>query len=242
MTELRLDRYLANMGSGTRTEVKKIIKSGKVLVNDQTVKDPGFQLLPEKDRVSVAGEIVVYHRYIYLMLNKPAGYVSATEDFREKTVLDLIDSKYHHKGIFPIGRLDKDTEGLLVLSNNGELGHRLLSPKKHVFKHYQAKIDGLVTDSDRQAFEEGIVLDDNYRTLPAKLEILSAGPISEVIVKIREGKFHQIKRMFQALGKKVVYLKRIAMGDLKLDNNLKPGEYRELTKNEICLLSGTVED
>lgn len=208
---MRLDRFLSNMGCGSRNEVKKLIRAGKVTVNDLVLKDEAAQLNPDLDRVTCLGEPVLYRQYIYLMLNKPAGVLSATEDSRDQTVLDLIDPKYYNKRIFPVGRLDKDTEGLLILTNNGDLGHQLLSPKKHVPKRYYAKVEGEITPEDQQAFREGIQLDPDFRTLPAELEITKQGNPSEVIVVIHEGKFHQIKRMFQALGKKVVYLKRTAM-------------------------------
>lgn len=230
---MRLDRFLANMGCGTRSEVKQFVKSGKVTINGNPVRDPGVQVVPEQDRIVCDGQTVKYRKYIYLMLNKPAGVISATEDFKDRTVLDLLDSQYHHKGIFPVGRLDKDTEGLLLLTNDGPLGHRLLSPRKKVFKRYYARVQGQVTTTDREAFQKGIVLDDGYQTLPGDLNILVEGPVSEVEVMICEGKFHQVKRMFLALGKEVIYLKRVAMGDLILDPWLQLGEYRELEPEEI---------
>ena len=235
--KMRLDRYLANMGCGSRTEVKRLIRSGNVTVNAQPVKDESFQIDPGVDLVVCWGREVVYREYIYLMLNKPAGVVSATEDLKEKTVLDLIDPKYHNKGLFPVGRLDKDTEGLLILTNNGELGHKLLSPKKKVPKRYYARVTGIIGPEDFEAFRKGILLDDGYRTMPAELKLLRAGDPNEVMVVIQEGKYHQIKRMFQALGKRVVYLKRLAMGELTLDPDLKSGAYRELTEEEIGILS-----
>lgn len=236
---MRLDRYLANMGCGSRTEVKRMIRSGKVTVNDRSIRDESFQINPGSDLIVCWGREVAYREHIYLMLNKPAGVVSATEDLKEKTVLDLIDPKYHNKGIFPVGRLDKDTEGLLILTNNGELGHKLLSPKKKVPKRYYAKVTGTIGPEDIEAFDKGIVLDDGYRTMPAELRLLQAGDPNEVLVVIEEGKYHQIKRMFQALGKRVVYLKRLAMGELILDPNLEKGAYRELTEEEIAILSRT---
>lgn len=234
---MRLDRYLANMGCGSRSEVKRIIRSGNVIVNDWSIKDESFQINPGSDIVVCWGNEVTYNEYIYLMLNKPAGVVSATEDTRERTVLDLIDPKYLNKGIFPVGRLDKDTEGLLILTNNGELGHKLLSPKMKAPKGYYAKISGIIGLEDIESFKNGIVLDDGYLTKPAKLEILSSGEQSEVKVVITEGKYHQIKRMFQSLGKKVLYLKRLTMGNLSLDPALPIGDYRELTKKEIQILT-----
>lgn len=237
---LRLDRLLANMGCGSRAEVKKLIKTGRVTVNGMVCRDPGLQIEVTADQVLLDNERVSYQKYIYLMLNKPAGVISATEDLRERTVLDLVDSKYRNKGLFPVGRLDKDTEGLLLLTNHGELGHKLLSPKKHVIKRYFVRIAGEVTVADQEAFRAGIILEDGYRTLPGELEILTAAEVSEVSVAIREGKFHQIKRMFLALGKPVLYLKRYAMGSLMLDERLPLGAYRELEKTEIETLIGEI--
>jgi 16S rRNA pseudouridine516 synthase len=231
------------MGCGSRNEVKQILRSGKVTVNGECIRDGARHIVPQQDRVACKDELIRYREFIYLMLNKPAGVVSATEDIRDRTVLDLVDEKYHNKGLFPVGRLDKDTEGLLILTNDGDLGHRLLAPKKHVAKRYYASIEGEVGAADVEAFRIGIILDDGYQTMPAQLDILDSGEfsgmgMSEVIVEICEGKFHQIKRMMQALGKQVTYLKRISMGDLTLDPSLKLGEYRELTEAEIDLLIG----
>jgi len=238
---MRLDRFLANMGCGSRSEVKKAIKGGRVSLNGLTTGDPGAQLDPAADQVVFNGESVIYQKYIYLMLNKPAGVISATTAARTKTVLDLIDTRYQNKGLYPVGRLDKDTEGLLILTNDGELGHQLLTPKKHVYKKYYAKMNGEVTPTDQEAFADGVLLENHYRTLPAKLEIIVAGPVSEVFVWIREGKFHQIKKMFRISGKTVIYLKRLAMGNLTLDASLGPGEYRELAAAEIDLLKESNE-
>lgn len=167
------------------------------------------------------------------MLNKPKGVITATEDRRLRTVLDLIDEEYLRFIPSPVGRLDKDTEGLLLLTNDGMLNHNLTSPRKHVDKEYYAEILGKVGIKDIEAFNEGVVLDDGYKTMPAELKILEAAPVSKVIVKIKEGKFHQVKRMFEAVDKKVIYLKRLSMGNLKLDEGLRPGEYRELTNQEV---------
>jgi 16S rRNA pseudouridine516 synthase len=240
--QLRLDKFLANMGHGSRSEVRRLIKSGRVTVNRGVIRDPGRQVDCRADRIFLEGVEVSYRRYIYLMVNKPAGVISATEDSRERTVLDLIDPRYHNRDIFPVGRLDKDTEGLLILTDHGELGHRLLAPKQHVMKRYFAKIAGVVCPADRDAFQAGIVLEDGYRCLPAELEILKADELSEVMVGIVEGKFHQIKRMFEALDKRVVYLKRLSMGGLHLDEQLTPGEYRELTEEEVNTLEGGADD
>ena len=170
------------------------------------------------------------------MLNKPDGYISATFDKRDPIVLDLIDKEALIFEPFPVGRLDKDTEGLLVLTNDGQLAHRVLSPKKHVPKTYYAKVEGVVTEEDVKAFADGVILDDGYETMPAELEILKSDEISEIELTIHEGKFHQVKRMFESVGKKVVYLKRLSMGKLKLDEGLALGKYRELTEEEVKMI------
>ncbi len=231
--KIRLDKYLADMGKGTRSEVKKAIGKGLVRVNNEIVKKPETKLDTDSDHVLFDGVLVGYAQYEYYMLNKPAGVISATEDKREKTVIDLITEK-KRKDLFPVGRLDRDTEGLLLISNDGELAHRLLSPSKHVDKVYYAKIDGKVTIEDVEAFQQGVDIGEEKLTRPAKLRILKSGTQSEIELTICEGKFHQVKRMFQAVGKEVVYLKRLQMGTLILDESLKPGEYRELTEQEIA--------
>ncbi|ALF11856.1 pseudouridine synthase [Parageobacillus thermoglucosidasius] len=233
---LRIDKMLANMGFGTRKEVKKLLKSGVVKIDGMIVKDPKTQVNPSEQVVTVRGEEVEYKEFIYLMMNKPPGVISATEDMAEETVIDLLEEEDRVFAPFPVGRLDKDTEGLLLLTNDGQLAHQLLSPKKHVPKTYFAVIDGEVTEEDIESFRHGIVLDDGYKTKPAELVILKSGLRSDVEVTITEGKFHQIKRMFRALGKRVVYLKRIQMGPLALDPSLEVGEYRELTEKEVKML------
>lgn len=230
--KLRLDKLLADMGYGTRSEIKKEIAKGGVTVNGTVMKKPEAKIDTERDIVCIKGEKAVYARYEYFMLNKPAGVVSATMDRRERTVLDLIEDK-KRDDLFPVGRLDKDTEGLLLITNNGELAHQLLSPKKHVDKVYFARVRGTVTEEDIKMFSEGLDIGDEKKTLPAQLSILSSGEISETRITIREGRFHQIKRMFAAVGKEVVYLKRLGMGALTLDESLAPGEYRRLTEEEV---------
>ena len=232
LMKLRLDKYLADMGIGTRTEVKKAITKGRVRVNEETVKRPEIKIDTEKDHVFYQGQMVAYAEYEYYMLNKPAGVVSATEDKNDSTVLDLIDEK-QRKDLFPVGRLDKDTEGLLLITNDGELAHQLLSPKKHVDKVYFARIDGKVTEEDVRRFAEGIEIGEEKPTLPAHLAILKSDEISEIRLTIRAGKFHQVKRMFHAVGKEVIYLKRLQMGSLVLDSRLALGEYRKLTGQEL---------
>ncbi|HEK8844416.1 TPA: rRNA pseudouridine synthase [Clostridioides difficile] len=232
----RIDKILSNLGYGSRSEIKKYCKQGSVVVNGSEVSNPGTQVDTENDEILFNGEEVIYREYIYLMMNKPDGYISATTDKYDPTVLDLIDLSYLAFEPFPVGRLDKDTEGLLVLTNDGKLSHRVLSPKKHVPKTYYAKIDGVVTEEEVEAFLEGVVLDDGYKTMPSQLNILKSDDESEIELTIHEGKFHQVKRMFESVGKKVVYLKRLSMGNLKLDESLELGEYRELTDEEVKLI------
>lgn len=229
---IRLDKYLADMGIGTRTEVKKMIRQGRVKVDDCTVKLPEQKIDAATQKVFCEGQELSYKEYEYYMLNKPAGYVSATIDAKDKTVLELITDK-KRKDLFPVGRLDKDTEGLLLITNDGDLAHRLLAPKKHVDKLYYAKVEGVVTEEDIKAFAEGVDIGEDKVTRPAVLEILKSDEVSEIHLTIQEGKFHQVKRMFEAVGKKVIYLKRISMGTLYLDENLKLGEYRALTEEEL---------
>ena len=231
---MRLDKYLAEMGVGTRQEVKKQIRQGKAAVNGTVVKAADTKIDETSDEVTISGRNISYVSYEYYMLNKPGGVVSATEDRRDTTVIDLIKDK-KRKDLFPVGRLDKDTEGLLLITNDGDLAHRLLAPKKHVDKVYYAKIDGMVTEEDVKRFAEGIDIgaEEEEMTRPAKLDIMKSAEESEIRLTIHEGKFHQVKRMFLAVGKEVTYLKRERMGTLCLDENLKPGEYRLLTEEEI---------
>ncbi|MBM6750512.1 rRNA pseudouridine synthase [Mediterraneibacter glycyrrhizinilyticus] len=228
---IRLDKFLADMGYGTRSEVKKEITKGNVKINGLSVRKPETKIDTEKDEVMYREQPAAYEKYEYYMLNKPAGVISATTDKKEKTVLDLIGEK-QRKDLFPVGRLDKDTEGLLLITNDGELAHRLLSPKKHVDKVYYVRVQGELAEEDIRRLAEGIDIGEEKLTLPARLVIRKSGQFSEAEITIQEGKFHQVKRMFHALGKEVVYLKRLSMGTLVLDGNLKPGEYRKLTKEE----------
>ncbi|MDG4656467.1 pseudouridine synthase [Ectobacillus antri] len=233
---MRIDKLLANMGFGSRKEVKKLLKDGAVKIDGMPVKDAKFHVNVTEDEVTVYGEVVEYKEFIYLMMNKPQGVISATEDNMHKTVIDLLEEEDLVFEPFPVGRLDKDTEGFLLLTNDGQLAHQLLSPKKHVPKKYFAKVEGQVTEEDVEAFQKGVILDDGYETKPGVLTILHSGPLSEIELVITEGKFHQVKRMFEAVGKKVVYLKRTEMGSLKLDEELELGQYRELTEEEVALL------
>lgn len=232
---IRLDKYLADMSIGTRQEVKKYIRQGRVKINEDIIKKPEYKIREDEDKITFDGAPVAYETFEYYMLNKPAGVISATEDKRDKTVLDLIKEK-KRKDLFPVGRLDKDTEGLLLITNDGALAHRLLSPKKHVDKCYYAEISGGVTEDDVRVFKERINIgtqEEPEWTIPAELKILEKGTVSRIRLTIREGKFHQVKRMFLAVGKEVVYLKRERMGALVLDEELAPGEYRKLTDSEL---------
>lgn len=229
---MRLDKYLSEMGAGTRSEVKKAIRAGRVTVNGEKVKDGSVHVEKEAE-VCLDGKRIAYESFVYYLMNKPAGVISATDDARERTVLDLIDGQ-QRKGLFPVGRLDKDTEGLLLITNDGELAHRLLSPKKHVDKVYFARLDGPVGESERRLFAEGLRVDESLTAMPAVLEILE--PANEVKVTIREGKYHQIKRMFAAVGREVIYLQRLSMGPLSIDPGLPIGAYRRLTEEELSAI------
>lgn len=232
----RLDKVLSNMGYGSRKDVKSHIKNGLIKINGEIVTDNSIKLDPYNDKIHFKDELVNYRKFIYLMMNKPQGIVSSTDDPLTKTVIDLLTPEYLVYEPFPAGRLDKDTEGLLLITNDGQLAHQLLSPKKGVNKVYYVQVDGYVDDSYKAKFQEGIVLDDGYVTLPAELEIIKSDIVSEVYLTIQEGKYHQVKRMFESISMKVTFLKRISMGPLNLDIDLEPGEYRELTENEIRLL------
>ncbi len=251
---IRLDKYLVEMSIGSRSQIKEMAKKGRITINGEVVKATDTKLDENNDIVAVDGSPVAYKAYEYYMLNKPAGVISATEDRHTKTVIDLITDKSRND-LFPVGRLDKDTEGLLLITNDGDLTHRLLSPKKHVDKVYYAKVAGIVTSEHIKQFAEGLTLTDGTKVLPGELEIISvdetcvtelmmdvsAGEttktqlkgLSEITLTIHEGKFHQVKRMFEAVGTKVIYLKRLSMGFLKLDEALLLGEYRSLTEDEI---------
>ncbi|ALP35181.1 16S rRNA pseudouridine(516) synthase [Paenibacillus sp. IHB B 3084] len=237
----RLDKVLTHMGYGSRSDIKRQVKQGMITVNGRTTKDSGLQVHPYNDQIEVNGERVVFREYVYIMLHKPPGVISATEDTRERTVLDLLSAEERNFEPFPVGRLDKDTEGLLLLTNDGKLAHELLSPRRHVPKTYEATVSGHVTEEDVHQFAAGVELDDGYVTLPAQLTILryekaqeDEEVISYISLVIHEGKFHQVKRMFEAVGKKVTYLKRTAMGPLTLDDQLPLGSYRELTNEELA--------
>lgn len=236
---MRIDKLLANMGYGTRKEVKALLKGNNVRINGQPEKSPKTHVDPAEDQVTVMGEEVEYREYIYLMMNKPGDLISATEDAHEMTVIDILQPEDQVFDPFPVGRLDKDTEGLLLITNDGQLNHRLTSPKKNVGKTYFAIIDGKVTEEDIEAFAYGVTLDDGYKTKPGKLVIQTSADMSEIELTITEGKFHQVKRMFEAVGKSVTYLKRTKIGEMLLDEDLDLGEYRELTDSELKYLMDT---
>lgn len=234
---MRLDKYLSDMGAGTRSELKKEIRRSGVSVDGAVVTDPGFSV-SQSSHIIFRGSVIAYEEFVYYMLNKPAGIISASEDDRESTVVDLIPEP-KRRDLFPVGRLDRDTEGLLIITNDGALSHRLLSPKHHVDKVYYARVSGILTDSEIGLFRDGLVLTDGLECLPADLKILSVSDddyTSEAEVTIREGKFHQIKRMFSSIGAEVLYLKRLSMGPVDLDPGLAPGESRRLTSEEIASL------
>ena len=228
----RLDKVLSQTGRWSRREVKDLCRAGKVTVDGAVVKKPETKV-GENSLLTVNGEAVVQESVVWIMLHKPAGVVSATEDAREQTVLSLLPERYRRMELFPVGRLDKDTEGLLLLTNDGPLAHDLLSPRKHVDKVYYARVDGTPDEADTAAFEAGMTLGDGTQCLPAKLRLLGG---SEVEVTLREGKYHQVKRMLAARGKPVVYLKRVAFGPLKLDETLAKGEWRSLSEEEQAKL------
>lgn len=233
---MRLDKFLSEVGLGSRKEVKQMIKKGQIKVNQVVVKSDKTQVDPEKDQIAFLDAPLIYQEFYYYVLNKPAGVISATSDPVHRTVLDLFSSEDYRTDLFPVGRLDKDTEGLLIITNDGELGHQLLSPKKHVEKEYFAEVSGIMDQADQEKFEVGIIL-AGEKMLPAKLmidEVTAA--TSKVRIILQEGKFHQVKRMVKACGKEVTYLKRIRMGQLTLPVDLKKGQYRALTDEELVKL------
>lgn len=235
---IRLDKYLADMGIGTRSEVKADIKKGKIKINGIVIKDSNFKIDTLKDVVLYEGNPIVYEEFEYYMLNKPAGVVSATSDSKDKTVVDLITSK-KKKDLFPVGRLDKDTEGLLIICNDGPLCHNLLSPKKHVDKTYYVCLNDNLSKEAEEEVCAGVYIEKDVKSMPATLERITD---DKVYLTIQEGKFHQVKKMFHAVGLEVIYLKRMSMGGLKLDESLKEGEFRPLTVDEINYLKGLSND
>ena len=232
---MRLDKFLVACAVGSRTEVKNLLKAGRVTVNSKKEKSAKLQINEDRDEICFDGQKLEYEEFVYYMMNKPQGVISATEDPKHRTVLDLLDDMARSKEVFPVGRLDIDTHGLLLLTNDGKLAHALLSPKRHVDKTYLAQVEGIMTQEDVETFAKGIPLKD-FTCQPAKLELVSVDTEKEeslVRVTIAEGKFHQVKRMVAYCGKEVVDLQRLTMGTLTLDEDLKRGEWRRLSKEEL---------
>ncbi len=229
----RLDKLLTERGYGSRKEVQRLIRSGAVCVNEAVCKQPDAKINIDTDKLTVSGKAVNADKFVYIMMNKPAGVVSATEDRRDKTVIDLVPPEMRRPGLFPAGRLDKDTEGLLILTNDGDFAHRMLSPRKKVYKQYSAELNGEATEAMILRFEQGITLADGTKCLPATLTIPDPCQKNKIIVSICEGKFHQVKKMFAACGLRVVHLQRISIGNLYLDSNLTIGSCKMLTNLDI---------
>ena len=230
---MRLDKFISTTTTLSRAEAKKVIKKG-ILINDRLVKSPDYKVDEINDQVIMNGERLVYQKYVYIMMNKPQDTISATEDAIEKTVVDILKEEDRIHKVFPVGRLDKDTEGLMLLTNDGELAHKLISPKKDVVKKYYVEVSGELKNEHLKIIKEGVILEDGYRCKPARLEILdSSEGNSKANIFITEGKFHQVKRMMKSLGATVTYLKRLSIGSLVLDESLKLGEYRYLTEEEL---------
>lgn len=236
MAKERLDKLLSSQGLGSRKEVARLIRTGQVVVDGNVEKRPESKWDGEKAEILVQGSLLSVQKFCYLMMNKPKGVVSASRDPRCKTVVDLVPDKWRRPGLFPAGRLDKDTEGLLIITNDGDFAHHMLSPKKHVFKRYEAVISGTVGVPEIQRFQEGIVLSDGTKCLPAQLQVMERGETERVQVEICEGKFHQIKRMFYAVDCDVLQLKRLSIGALELDRALEPGMCREISEEERNLV------
>lgn len=235
MSSVRLDKFLADNGIGTRSKVRELIKKGLIKVNNDIVRKADLKIDVQNDEIVYNGEKIEYQKYHYYILNKPADCITATTDSRAKTVMDIL-SDVPYKNMFPVGRLDKDTEGLLLITDDGDLAHRLLSPKNHIDKTYFVKCSGIISDEDINVLENGVDIGDDKPTMPAKAVLTASDPkknSSELLLTIREGRFHQIKRMIKAVGKTVTYLERIAFGSIKLDDSIKRGEYRRLSDDEI---------
>ncbi|TGN14034.1 pseudouridine synthase [Leptospira ilyithenensis] len=234
----RLDKVLSHLGIGSRTDVKRLVRDKLVKVNDVIVRDPSVNV-SLADKIQYKDEILNRKEHYYFMMNKAPDCITATEDSKEKTVMDYLSERHRNMNLFPVGRLDKETEGLLIFTTNGKFGHHYTSPKHHVEKEYYVEVNGRLTEEDSASFEKGIVLEDGYESMSAKLEILESGEVSKGRVYIKEGKFRQIRRMFVMLGKEVSYLKREKMGAIRLDPSLSIGKYRELTDEETSLLQNT---
>lgn len=231
----RLDKFLANQNIGSRKEVSALVRKGRVTVGGVVAEKSDMKIDADKDEIAVDGKVIGYSEFVYIMMNKPKGVVSATDDGKCETVVDLVPPELFRRGIFPAGRLDKNTTGLLIITNDGDMAHRMLAPKSHVYKIYEAELDGPVTGADIKAFEEGIKSGEQ-QFLPAQLWLKDENEPHKATVRIREGKFHQVKRMFAACGKTVLELKRCRIGALGLDESLGEGECRYLTKEELELI------
>jgi len=231
---MRLDKFLSLLAVCSRSESKALVRSGRLTVDGVAAKTPAQAIDPEKNDIRLDGEKLLYRPFLHLMMNKPSGLLTAARDSRQPTVMDLLPPSAVTQGCMPVGRLDKDTEGLLLFTTDGQLGHRLLSPKKGVQKVYRAQVDGPLTQEHVEAFSKGLELSD-FTALPAKLEIAEDDPCVG-FVTVQEGKFHQVKRMFAACGRQVLFLKRLSFGTIPLDESLAPGEYRELTEEETRIL------
>lgn len=235
MSLMRLDKIISDMGFASRREVKTLIKNGRVLLSGSPATSGDIKCDPHKSSIEVNGERLIYRQYRYIMMNKPAGYVCATRDNREKTVLELLDERSKRQKLFTVGRLDKDTQGLLIITNDGEYAHKIISPKSNITKRYYAKVAGELEPEDIVKVRSGLVLGDGTECLPAELVILVSAAESECEIAISEGKYHQVKRMLASLGKPVTYLKRLSIGGLSLDESLDLGDSRELTEEEAAL-------
>lgn len=246
MKTMRLDKLLSTLGEGTRSEVRDLVRAGRVTVDGVIAKDAGMQVDAENSAVAVAGRMLSYKAVRHVMLHKPQGVLTAARDKKQKTVMDLLPPMYAAMGAMPAGRLDKDTEGLLIITSDGQLAHRIISPRKDVGKTYFARVDGPLGDSDVEAFAAGLHISDGdgeFDARPAKLDIVSSSPeMSEARVRVTEGKYHQVKRMFASRGVQVTYLKRLSIGALELDERLKPGQWREMTQEEVALLERETAD
>jgi 16S rRNA pseudouridine516 synthase len=236
MPLIRLDKLLSSQGFGSRTEIKSLLKQGSVLINNKIIRIADYKTDPEQDNIVVCGKRLDYNKFVYYMLNKPQGVVSASNDPNQRTVLDLLPEEMRRPGLFPAGRLDKDTEGLVLITDDGRFAHEILSPRKHVDKKYFAILDSPVDESYIELFEKGLTLSDGYQCLPSKLEIIKNCENLQVFITLREGKYHQIKRMFLSFDTIVLYLKRISIGGLFLDDMLKIGEVKQLNEPEISLI------
>ncbi len=235
MPLLRLDKIISDMGFASRRDVKSLVKNGRVLVDGIVAASYDAKYDTDSVHIIVDGETLEYRQFRYIMMNKPDGLICATEDARERTVIELLDERTKRQDLFTVGRLDKDTEGLLLLTNDGEYAHKIISPKSDISKRYYAKVKGELTNEDIPKVRRGLVLGDGTQCLPAELEIITTTDESECVITVSEGKYHQVKRMLASLGKPVIYLKRLSIGSLALDEALKAGEWRELTEREVEL-------